>query len=187
MDHKVHIYQHQALFIFYSPILPTKIICLCDQGTMWWESVLLTMESTTFPSGKWTWILSAGTLYRYKAAVVTDTILVVLGRYLMVINSSINIIIYCWGGKQFKAVLLSMICCRRIEDQQVGDQTATNQHSKLDTNSNLQFPSSTNSQQQRKDTNGISCVTQSTRANGEVQRTHMIQNTPGLVGAFFCS
>ena len=32
----------------------------------------------------------------------------------------------------------------------------------------LQFPSSTNSQQQRKDTNGISCVTQSTRANGEV-------------------
>ena len=72
----------------------------------------------------------------FTALVVTDTILLVLGRYLMVINSSINIIIYCWGGKQFKAVLLSLICCRRIEDQ-VGDQTAPNQHSKLDTNSNF--------------------------------------------------
>ena len=75
MDHKVHIYQHQALFIFYSLILPTKIICLCDQGTMWWESVLLTMESTTFPSGKWTWILSAGTLYRCKASVLHQLLL----------------------------------------------------------------------------------------------------------------
>ena len=35
-------------------------------------------------------------------------------RYLMIISSSINIVIYCWGGKQFKTVLMSIICGREI-------------------------------------------------------------------------
>jgi len=38
-------------------------------------------------------------------------------RYLMIISSSINIVIYCWGGKQFKTVLMSIICGREIPIQ----------------------------------------------------------------------
>ena len=81
MEHRVHstyVFINIRLCLF--SILPScpsnqNIICLCDQGTMWWESVLLTMESTTFPSGKWTWILSAGTLYRCKASVLHQLLL----------------------------------------------------------------------------------------------------------------
>ena len=43
--------------------------------------------------------------------------MIILGRYLMVINSSINIIIYCWGGKQFKAVLFNLVSKQPIEYQ----------------------------------------------------------------------
>ena len=179
MDHKVHIYQHQALFIFYSPILPTKIICLCDQGTMWWESVLLTMESTTFPSGKWTWILSAGTLYWCKRPLsLTPSWLssqvpdghqqqhqhhhLLLGRQAV------------QGGAPLDDLLQAV---RGPASGRSNSNQSTFKHWTLILI--LQFPSSTNSQQQRKDTNGISCVTQSTRANGEVHIWYKIlQNTP---------
>ena len=41
----------------------------------------------------------------------------IVSRFLMVINSSINIIIYCWSGKQFKAVLLSILTRNEVDYQ----------------------------------------------------------------------
>ena len=43
----------------------------------------------------------------------------IISRYLMIINSSINIIIYCWGGKTFKSVLLAVVLRRELQPQQV--------------------------------------------------------------------
>ena len=151
---------------------------------MWWESVLLTMESTTFPSGKWTWILSAGTLYRCKASVLHQLLLrtdhsrqvpdghqqqhqhhhLLLGRQAV------------QGGAALHDLLQAV---RGPASGRSNSNQSTFKHWTLILI--LQFPSSTNSQQQRKDTNGISCVTQSTRANGEVHIWYKIlQNTPWL-------
>ena len=41
----------------------------------------------------------------------------IVSRFLMVINSSINIVIYCWSGKQFKAVLISIVTKNEVDYQ----------------------------------------------------------------------
>lgn len=41
----------------------------------------------------------------------------IVSRFLMVINSSVNIVIYCWSGKQFKAVLLSILTRNEVDYQ----------------------------------------------------------------------
>ena len=41
----------------------------------------------------------------------------IVSRFLMVINSSINIVIYCWSGKQFKAVLVSIVTKNEVDYQ----------------------------------------------------------------------
>ena len=41
----------------------------------------------------------------------------IVSRFLMVINSSINIVIYCWSGKQFKAVLVSILTKNEVDYQ----------------------------------------------------------------------
>ena len=41
----------------------------------------------------------------------------IVSRFLTVINSSVNIFIYCWGGKKFKVVLISILSKREVDYQ----------------------------------------------------------------------
>ena len=73
------------------------------------------VECFSSPAGEYfapEWQMVVDMINRYLAVVNMINMINMINRYLAVVNSSVNFIIYCVAGKQFRSVLSSMLHLR---------------------------------------------------------------------------